>query len=240
MKINHLNTYLPIAAKKGSCVDRLNKAEELTKEFNIRLQRAFVFGDVPEKGLNTIFKKLIKHPIPIEIIHDTTKGKAIVTHSVNESEVAEGYTMILPFNSRTNGLDKKNSNVVIRQVMLLFQEMLNPKYFQRINLLFNTGLENVGKTSQFYNEKIYTKKMLSTDELNKFLKGKKTGKKIDILQYFRQSLIKEINVQKFLKKDKEEYHLKPKLEMIEKRLIKEIKFVRNKTKKSVLANNSNV
>lgn len=78
------------------------------------------------------------------------------------------------------------------------------------------------------------------EELNEFLKGRKSGEKIDLLQFFRQSIIKEINVQKFLKKDKEEYHLKPKLKMIDQRLIKEIKAVRNRTKKSVLAKNSNV
>lgn len=240
MKINHLKTYLPVSIRKGSCADRLNKAEELTRDFNIQLQHAFKFGDVSEKGLRTMFKKTIKHPIPIDIIPDTSTGKAAVTHSSDAFGVAEGYTMYLPFNSKTNSLPKNNMNIMLRQTMLLFQEMLNPKYFQRVNLLFNRGFETVGQCAQFYNNKVYTKKPLMLEELNEFLKGRKSGEKIDILQFFRQSIIKEINAQKFLKKEKEEYHLKPKLKMIDQRLLKEIKAVRNRTKKSVLAKNSNV
>lgn len=187
-----------------------------------------------------MFKKTIKHPIPIDIIPDTSTGKAAVTHSSDAFGVAEGYTMYLPFNSKTNSLPKNNMNIMLRQTMMLFQEMLNPKYFQRVNLLFNRGIETVGQCAQFYNNKVYTKKPLMLEELNEFLKGRKSGEKIDILQFFRQSIIKEINAQKFLKKEKEEYHLKPKLKMIDQRLLKEIKAVRNRTKKSVLAKNSNV
>ncbi len=240
MKINYLKTYLPVSIRKGNCAERLNKAEELTRAFNLKLQHAFAFGDVSEKGLKTMLKNTIKHPIPIDIIPDTATGKALVTHSTNEFGVTEGYTMFLPFNSKTNSLPKNNMNIMLRQTMMLFQEMLNPKYFQRVNLLFNRGFETVRQCSQFYNNKVYTKKPLMLEELNEFLKGKKSGEKIDILQFFRQSIIKEINAQKFLKKDKEEYHLKPKLKMIDQRLLKEIKIVRNRTKKSVLAKNSNV
>lgn len=240
MKINHLKTYLPISVGKGSCADRLSKAEEMAREFNMKLQHAFEFGDTSEKGLKTMLTKTIKHPIPIEIIPDTSTGKAAVTHSSDAYGAIEGYTMYLPFNSKTNSLPKNNMNIMLRQAMMLFQEMLNPKYFQRVNLLFNYGFETVEKCSKFYNDKIYIKKPLVLDELNEFLKGKKSSEKIDILQLFRHSIIKEINAQKFIKKGKEEYHLKPKLEMIEQRLLKEIKAVRNRTKKSVLAKNSNV
>lgn len=240
MKINNLKTYLPIAIRQGSCAERLNKAEELTRTFNLKLQHALQYGDVPEKGLQTMLKNTIKHPIPIEIIPDMSTGRAAVTHSTNEWGVAEGYTMFLPFNSATKRFSKENTNIILRQAMMLFQEMLNPKYFQRITLLFNRGINTLGECAQFYNGKIYSKKTLELEELNNFLKGRKSGEKIDILQFFRQSIIKELNAQKFLKKEKEEYHLKPKLEMIDKRLMKEIKTVRNRTKKSVLAKNSNV
>lgn len=161
-------------------------------------------------------------------------------HSVNEFGLVEGYTMQLPFNRKTNGLPEKNTNIILKQTMLLFQEMLNPKYFQRMNLLVNRDFKLIGQCNQFYNDKIYTKNYLSIDELNNFLKGKKSDEKINILQFFRQSITKEINAQKFLKKDKEEFHLIRKLRLIDERLMKEITTVRNRTKKSVLAKNSNV
>ena len=184
-----------------------------------------------------MFKNTIKHPIPIDIIPDTATGKALVTHSLNENGIAEGYTMILPFNSATHKLPNKNSNILLRQTMVLFQEMLNPKYFQRVNLLFGRGLATVAECSQFYNNKIYAKSPLELKTLNVFLSGKKSDEKIDILQFFRHSIIKEINVQNFLKKDKEEYHLKLKLKMIDERLLKEIKTVRNRTKISLSKKN---
>lgn len=233
MKINYLKTYLPTAIRQGSCAERLNKAEELTRTFNLKLQHALQYGDVSEKGLKTMLKNTIKHPIPIDIIPDTTTGRALVTHASNEAGLVEGYTMFLPFNSATNSLPKKNATILLRQIMVLFQEMLNPKYFQRVNLLFNRGLATVAECTQFYNNKIYTKSPLELKTLNVFLSGKTSDEKIDILQVFRHNIIKEINVQKFLKKDKEEYHLKLKLEMINERLLKEIKTVRNRTKNSL-------
>lgn len=118
MKINYLKTYLPVSIRKGNCAERLNKAEELTRDFNIQLQHAFKFGDVSEKGLKTMLKNTIKHPIPIDIIPDTATGKAFVTHSTNEFGVAEGYTMFLPFNSKTDSLPKNNMNIMLRQTMI--------------------------------------------------------------------------------------------------------------------------
>lgn len=240
MKINYLKTYLPVSIRRGNSSERLSKAEELTRTFNIKLQNAFKFGDVSEKGLITIFKKSIKYPIPIDIIPEISTGKAYVMHSSNEFGLVEGYTMQLPFNRKTNGLSEKNTNIILKQTMLLFQEMLNPKYFQRMNLLVNRDFKLIGQCNQFYNDKIYTKNYLSIDEFNNFLKGKKLDEKINILQFFRQSITKEINAQKFLKKDKEEFHLIRKLRLIDERLMKEITTVRNRTKKSVLAKNSNV
>lgn len=239
IKINSKNTYLPIALRQGSCEKRLEKATELTKTFYTQLQDAFKYGDVNAKGLKTMFKNTIKHPILVDIIPDTRTGNAVCSHFLNDSGETIGYIMTLPFSNRTNGLPKKNINILLRQTMMLFQEMLNPKYYKRVTLLLKHGIATIQRCSLFYNDKIYAKQPLLLDELNTFLKGKKAGEKIDSLQFFRHNIIKEINAQKFLKKDKEEYHLIPKLRMINERLKKEIETVRNKTKKSVLAKNSN-
>lgn len=258
LSIDRLSSQLPLKKAKGTVQQRLQKAIDINDKFFDSIEDDLLKKDVTTIQYKRKLKKAIGAPISIEIEEKTLrnsmpKGSETKLCIQLNDEMQQGYGMVLPLNFFTKRISGRNVRYFMHENLHVLERILNPKYNARNISMLNKGYD-METINSFFLEKIYTKELFKAEDLNKFLKGKKTQEKIDTLQHFRYSLLLEKhaheyvnnNIQKFskvllrgegsvgVKNSVSDYHFDEKLKILEAKLAEVIDLERAKTKTIVL------
>lgn len=196
-RINQRTTHLPLKLISGSPEVRIQKAKKLTNEcFNSLMKNASVKGISLDTFRNTL-RKVSGGKMRIDVMDNMGQLLAQTGPTVNDDAVIIGHSMLLPVNSKDR-LSLFDIEVFMHEAFHFFDSITNPKYMKRICTLLSKyeGLGQPSNIQKFYKDEIYNEGLLKRPDLRWFLKGMQNQKKIDILQYYRYQIIREINAYK--------------------------------------------
>ncbi len=253
IKVNYPKTFAPIAMAKGTTEQRLQLARLMNLRFYDNLQDGIKNREIKPGTFKNILRRTIGQPIKIVMAESRNPKAGRLLHSLNEKGEAIGYTLELPYTAYYKNIHQSTSLVFLQETQKLFEEVLNPKFFQRFINMLAKGY-NTKNVSDFYLNNISKTKKLTGKALDKFLENKSVTEQIETLQFIRYQLIKEQNAcvglkgidrsiarhtgVKYIRKDDfyefKDYDFEGKFALIESRLKRLIQTERAKNKNSVL------
>jgi len=198
--VNYPATYLPLKMSKGTAQQRLDRARELNEAFFQKLRLGFQYSEISPGIFVDMLKKTTSHPIHVEIIRAGDVMSKNTYHLYDDNGVNNGYLIALPL-SLNGRIVKSDIMSCMAHTQLLFNEILNPKFFKRVLSYFSKS-SDARKDQNFYINNISTYKKLTKQDLTEFLKDKTTEQQIDVLQMFRYKLASDDNLLQFMSKFK--------------------------------------
>ena len=248
LSINKSKVFLPLSMSKGTTEQRLQKARLLNLRFYDNLQDKFVNREIKQSVFKRILKETSGFKPGIEIFESGSPKKAKMTPLLGAQNKIRGYAFALPVTYWFENIHKSSAQLFLKTTQRFFNEIFNPKFLARKIIMNNKGY-NTKEAGEFYMNNIAEKQTLNPKNLDKYLQMKKAEEKINILQFFRYSLLDERNVHqaehgidkhiekadhlKFQNKnyDLSEYHYDEKLALLNKKLGEIIQSERNGLKK---------
>ena len=176
----------------GTTEQRLQLARLMNLRFYDNLQDGIKNREIKPGTFKNILRSTIGQPIKIVMAESLNQKAGRLLHSINEKAEAIGYTLELPHTVYYKNIHQSTSLIFLQETQKLFEEVLNPKFFQRFINMFAKGY-NMSEISEFYNANIRKTQKLTGKALDKFLEKKSAREQIETLQFIRYQLIKEKN-----------------------------------------------
>lgn len=229
--IDYNKTFLPHSVIRGSQAERFAKAREMNEKLRVKLNKVFDEGKteitIPrfkQEISRLTGKKGGQMPIDVSVMDD---GESLLSHSFHGKPVAQGYTFVLSGNPIEKTLSKGFFNTMLRRTQNFFDELFNPKFYKRALSLVNKNKANHNE-KEFIQNVLLAKTELKEKDLNKILQGRTSATKINVLQYFRYSLLGKANENQYMQDmrkklkmneaDFSAYHLDEKIKIVSDKL----------------------
>lgn len=196
LTINRKKMFLPLKKVKGSAEQRLQRARELNLQFYDNLQKEFVDGKVTPGKFRSVLSHTAGKRLNIILENSFFSRTPLFSHACHtkkKSGIFQAYSMTIPrTDTLTDLIDRNSAPTFLKATQGFFNEILNPKFFTR-----GVALMVKSKAAQaqgiFYEKNIAGKNKLSEKRLDNLLKRTPQKNKIDMLQFFRYSLLSEKN-----------------------------------------------
>ena len=191
-RTNYSKTYIPMSALKGSTEQRLQLARLMNLRFFDNLQDGVINREISPGTFKKYLRQTVGFPIKIDMAESLDPKTGSMNHILLGNGVSQGYIIEVPYTSYTKKVHESSSLVFLKETQKFFEEILNPKFFQRVLTMLDKGYK-IKDITDFYTNNITKTQKLTTKALEEFLQGKPATQQIDMLQFFRYQLLKEQN-----------------------------------------------
>ena len=250
LRIDRQKTFLPLTISKGTTEQRLQKARLVNLKFFDSLQDKFVGREVKPYTFKRTLAAATSKKIRVELFKSEKPKETRLTPFVPSLNKIKGFALYLPHTYVNESIHKSSQKLFLNETQNFFDKIFNPKFLTREITLFNKKI-NVKEAAKFYDENIFGKQQLQPEMLDEYLSKKTRREQINILQYFRYTLLGEKNIHQaeaqidrhiekadnlqFPNKnyDLSKYYYDEKLDLLNKKLLELIQEERQKHKLSV-------
>lgn len=246
IKINHAKSFLPLSISSGNVTQRMQKARLFNLKFYDNLQDCIRNNEIAPGTFIKTLRAVLGSKTKIDILPVSSKEESYMSYCLDGKGVSNGYMLGLPLAFYTEKIHKNSALTFLNETQNMFNEIFNPKIFQRFAILMNKHYD-AKSIVKFYKEKVSQTAKLTPEDLETFLNGKKNQEKINSLQFMRYKLLSEKNTAeakyqidrrierynnfKYVRNDDyydlDKYQFEAKLELIQNKLVEVIKLERN-------------
>ena len=198
IKTNHTKNFIPHKIAKGTTAERLQKARLFNLKFYDRLQDVIINNEIAPRTFTRTLNGVVGSKIQAEVLDSNLPKDGLLRYCLDMNAKSKGYVLSLPLTFFNKKIHKNNALTFLKVTQSLYNEALNPKFFQRFTTMLRKGYK-VDNAVNFYEKNISGTNRLTTENLDNFLNGKRAEEQINTLQFLRYKLLSEKNTAQAMK-----------------------------------------